>query len=114
PASGVAREIPGKFRNAASLAFTGNFRRIRAGNPDTRMAEVADMARRKEGWKVLSVEAPMELVERMKASAERNHRSLSGEAVAAMERHVAAEEAARPAEAAAGKAKARAKKGGGK
>jgi predicted transcriptional regulator len=56
------------------------------------------MARRKEGWKVLSVEAPIELVERMKAIAERNHRSLSGEAVAAMERYVAAEEAARPTE----------------
>ena len=72
------------------------------------------MARRKEGWKVLSVEAPVELVERMKAIAERNHRSMNGEAVAAIERHVAAEEAARPAEPTADKAKARAKKGGAK
>ena len=72
------------------------------------------MARRKEGWKVVAVEAPMELVERMKAIAERNHRSLSGETVAAMERYVAAEEAARPAEPTADKPKVRAKKGGAK
>jgi hypothetical protein len=68
------------------------------------------MAKRKEGCKVVWVEAPVELVERLAAVAKANHRSVNGEAVVAFERHVAAEEALRPAEPTADKAKA--KKGG--
>ena len=68
------------------------------------------MARRKEGCKVVWVEAPIELADRLAAVAEANHRSVNAEAVVAIERHVAAEEAARPAEPTADKA--RAKKGG--
>lgn len=53
------------------------------------------MAKRKEGCKVVFVEAPLELVERLRAVAKLNHRSITGEAVVAFERHVQAEEAAR-------------------
>jgi hypothetical protein len=51
--------------------------------------------RRREGYKPMWVEAPVELVERMAAVAQLNRRSLTGEALVAFERHVAAEEAAR-------------------
>ncbi len=53
------------------------------------------MAKRKEGCKVVFVEAPVELAERLRAVAKLNHRSVNGEAVVAFERHVEAEEAAR-------------------
>jgi predicted transcriptional regulator len=70
------------------------------------------MAKRKEGHEVLFVEVPEELKERLRVLADRNHRSMNGEAVVAIERYVAAEEATRPEEATAQKGKA--KKGGGK
>ena len=53
------------------------------------------MARPREGIKVLFIEAPVELAERLRAVAKRNHRSTNGEALAAIERHVEAEETAR-------------------
>jgi hypothetical protein len=70
------------------------------------------MAKRKEGHEVLFVEVPAALKERLRKVADLNHRSMVGEAVVAIERHVAAEEAARPAAPTAQKARARAKKGG--
>lgn len=52
-------------------------------------------AKRKEGHRVVFVEMPEDLVARIKAVAKLNHRSMSGEVIEAMERHVKAEEAAR-------------------
>jgi hypothetical protein len=72
------------------------------------------MAKRKEGHEVLFVEVPAALKERLRAVAQQNRRSMVGEAVVAIERHVAAEEAAQAAEPTADRAKARAKKGGAK
>jgi hypothetical protein len=69
------------------------------------------MAKRKEGHEVLFVEVPVELKGRLRVVADRNHRSMVGEAVVALERHVAAEEEARPAVAVQSK---KAKKGGAK
>lgn len=63
------------------------------------------MAKRKEGHEVLFVEVPAALKERLRAVAKQNQRSMVGEAVVAIERHVAAEEEARPAEPTAAKAK---------
>lgn len=71
------------------------------------------MAKRKEGHEVLFVEMPEELKERLRVVADRNRRSMVGEAVVALERHVMAEEAAHPGEATAQKAKSK-KKGGSK
>jgi predicted transcriptional regulator len=77
------------------------------------------MAKRKEGHEVLFVEVPQELKERLRVVAERNRRSMNGEAVVAIERYLAAEEAAEAEEAArlaeptAQKAKGK-KKGGAK
>jgi hypothetical protein len=68
------------------------------------------MAKRKEGHEVLFVEMPVPLKERLRVVAKGNQRSMVGEAVVAIERHVAAAEAARPAEPTAAKPKA--KKGG--
>jgi predicted transcriptional regulator len=68
------------------------------------------MAKRKEGHEVLFVEMPEELKERLRAVSKWNKRSMVGEAVVAIERHVKAEEAARAAETAGDKAKG--KKGG--
>jgi hypothetical protein len=53
------------------------------------------MARPREGVKVVFVEAPAELVERLRALAKRNRRSMNGEALVAIERHVEAEGAPR-------------------
>jgi predicted transcriptional regulator len=50
-------------------------------------------SKRKAGCKSLSVEAPIELVERLRALAVRNRRSMTGEAIVAIERYVQAEEA---------------------
>jgi hypothetical protein len=50
--------------------------------------------RERAGYKALWVEAPVELVERLKTVAERNDRSFTAEAVRAFKRHVEAEEAA--------------------
>jgi hypothetical protein len=77
------------------------------------------MAKRKEGHKVVFVEAPIELAERLRAVAKLNHRSVNGEAVVAIERHVEAEEAAGPSagegeQTGAVKAKVKGKKGSGK
>ncbi len=77
------------------------------------------MARPREGIRVLFVEAPAELAERLRALAKRNHRSMNGEALVALERHLEAEGAPRihpqkapPPE---GKpTKCRGKKGGGR
>lgn len=69
------------------------------------------MAKRKEGHEVLFVEVPGELKERLRAVSKINRRSMVGEAVVAIERHVAAEEAAQPTQATADKSKR--KKGGG-
>jgi hypothetical protein len=55
--------------------------------------------KRKAGHKVVFVEVPEGLAERLKAVAEHNHRSLTGEAVVAFERHVKTEEARIRAEA---------------
>jgi plasmid stability protein len=71
------------------------------------------MAKRKEGHEVLFVEVPEGLKERLRVVADRNHRSMNGEAVVAIERYVVAEEAAQPAEPTAQKTKGK-KKGGGK
>lgn len=68
------------------------------------------MAKRKEGHEVLFVELPEELKERLAAVARTNRRSMTAEAVVAIERHVAVEEAQRPPEPTADKA--RGKKGG--
>jgi hypothetical protein len=70
------------------------------------------MAKRKEGHEVLFVEVPEALKERLRAVAKLNQRSMVGEAVVAIEQHVKAEEARRPAEPTA--PKTRAKKGGAK
>ena len=51
------------------------------------------MAKRKEGHSVLFVEVPDELKDRLRVVADRNHRSMVGETIAAIERHVEAEEA---------------------
>jgi hypothetical protein len=48
---------------------------------------------RKEGHKVVFVETPTDLAERLAAVAKHNHRSITGEALAAFERHCRAEEA---------------------
>lgn len=77
------------------------------------------MAKRKEGHKVVFVEAPIELAERLKEVARLNHRSVNGEAVVAFERHVREEEAARSldgglSESPPAKSKGRGKKGNGK
>ncbi len=56
------------------------------------------MKARKEGHKVLFIEVPEELKERLRAVADRNHRSMVGEAVVAIEKHVKAEEAASSSE----------------
>jgi hypothetical protein len=48
---------------------------------------------RKEGHKVVFVETPVELAERLAVIAKRNHRSITGEAIEAFERHCKAEEA---------------------
>jgi len=68
------------------------------------------MAKRKEGYEVLFVEVPMALKERLRVVAKGNQRSMVGEAVVAIERHVKAEEAQRPAEPTTTTAKS--KKGG--
>jgi hypothetical protein len=70
------------------------------------------MAKRKEGHEVLFVEVPEELKERLRVVSKWNQRSMVGEAVVAIERHVKAEEAARAEEAPPTKDKA--KKGGAK
>jgi metal-responsive CopG/Arc/MetJ family transcriptional regulator len=59
------------------------------------------MAKRREGWRRLEVEAPEELVERLEAAARANYRSLSDEVREACRRHVKAEEARQRAEATA-------------
>jgi hypothetical protein len=68
------------------------------------------MTKRKEGHEVIFLEVLPGLKERLRAVAERNHRSMVAEAVVALERHVRAEEAAFPEEATAQKGKG--KKGG--
>jgi hypothetical protein len=65
------------------------------------------MAKRKEGHEVLFVEVPAALKERLRIVAKGNKRSMVGEAVVAIERHVAAEEMARAAEPTTAKAKAK-------
>ena len=55
--------------------------------------------KRKPGTKVVFVETPQALAERLAAVAEQNHRSITGEAIVAFERHVKAEEARLRAEA---------------
>ncbi len=49
--------------------------------------------KRKPGHKVVFVETPEDLAARLAAIAEHNHRSVTGEAIVAFERHVKAEEA---------------------
>ncbi len=78
-----------------------------------------DKPHRTEGRKVIFLEAPIDLAERLRAVAKRNHRSVNGEAIVAIERHVEAEEAAgmpasKPEKAEAVKTKGKGKKGGGK
>ena len=70
------------------------------------------MAKRKEGHEVLFVELPEGLKERLRVVAKGNQRSMVGEAVVAIQHHVKAEEAARPAEPIDDKAKGKGKKGG--
>jgi hypothetical protein len=60
--------------------------------------------KRRAGHKVVFVETPLELADRLAAVAERNHRSVTGEAIIAFERHVKAEEARLRAEEAADEA----------
>jgi hypothetical protein len=49
------------------------------------------MARPREGIGVVFVEAPKELIERLRALAKRNHRAMNGEALVAIEKHLEAE-----------------------
>lgn len=51
-------------------------------------------AKRKEGHRVVFVEVPEDLVARLKALAAIHHRSMSGEVIEAVERHVLAFESA--------------------
>jgi hypothetical protein len=49
------------------------------------------MAKRKQGHRIIFVEAPEDLARRLKDVARRNHRSMTGEAVLAIEEHVNAQ-----------------------
>ena len=53
-------------------------------------------ARLKAGHRLVYVEAPVELAERLKVVAKRNRRSVTNEAVVAFERHVTAESTSSP------------------
>jgi hypothetical protein len=51
------------------------------------------MSKRKAGHKLVTIEAPVEIVERLRALAIRNRRSMASEAIVAIERYIQAEEA---------------------
>jgi hypothetical protein len=52
------------------------------------------MAKRKQGFKILTIQTPLDLAERLRAVAKANSRSVNGEVIFALKQHVASQEAA--------------------